>query len=308
MKNKAFFIVVISALILVSSLFLVSCKAGKKEDVVGTYKLVTDTRTEYQQETVDNIEKYGREAYLVVTGKDYGYYVYKDNSTPVFAREVKLEYFYNDEGKVSSISFLTGEGDKTKSFNVNAQKKVSLISRWPSASKLIDAYDIQYDKADKATDLSYIKKVYDDLPIFGYDLYDYNALFYAEITNGLQENYSKYIYKYYNIDSSKCKATLYYALRSDEKPVVVTDLNVTFERDEETNKPVAISIGDDKYNIIYTVPTRPVKVTVDGEELDVNEELYYSNLNPSDYDSYFQGLIDEYKKTLQESDNSTTKG
>lgn len=109
---------------------------------------------------------------------------------------------------------------------------MSLIFRWSSASKLIDAYDIQYDKADKATDLSYVKKVYDDLPIFGYDLYDYNALFYAEITNGLQENYSKYIYKYYNIDSSKCKATLYYALRSDEKPVVVTDLNVTFEREE----------------------------------------------------------------------------
>ena len=51
-----------------------------------------------------------------------------------------------------------------------------------------------------------------------------------------------------------------------------------------------------------------IKDTVDGEELDVNEELYYSNLNPSDYDSCFQGLIDEYKKTLQESDNSTTKG
>ncbi len=302
MKNKVFLFIAIFVLSLTFSLPFVACKAGKKEEVVGTYKLVTDTRTAYQEETVDNIEKYGKEAYLVITGKTYGYYVYKDNYSSVFAREVKLEYTYNDEGNISLISFITGEGKNAHTFNVDAQKRVALISRWPSATKHIDAYDIQYNKVDKATDLSYVKNIYSNLPVFGYDLYDYNGLYCAEITNELQKNYSEYIYKYYDVDSANCKATLYYALKSDEKPVVVTDLAVTFERNEETDKPVAISIGEIKYTFVYATPTRPVKVTVDGEEVDVNEELYnynYLELLPSEYDAYFQNLITEYKNSLQ---------
>lgn len=305
MKNKSTVSVVISVLMLALSLFLVSCKAGKKEDVVGTYKLVTDTRTVYGEDTVDNIKKYGKEAYLVITGKDYGYYVYKDDSSPVIAREVKLEYSYNEEGNISLVGFITGEGERTNSFNVNAMQKVSLISRWPSASKYIDAYDIQYDKVDKSTDLSYVKNVYADLPIFGYDLYKYNALYRAEVVSESQNNPGEYVYKYYDVDSSKRKATFYYALKSDEKPVVVTDLTVSFEFDSETKKPVSMSIGEDKYDLTLGTPSRSVKITVEGESVDAKEELYnynYLNLLQSDYDTYFQGLIAEYRNSLQETE------
>lgn len=307
MKNKTIVPVVISVLTVVLSLLLASCKAGKKEDVVGTYKLVTDTRTVYGEDTVDNIKKHGKEAYLVITGKDYGYYVYKDNSSPVIAREVKLEYSYNEEGNISLLGFITGEGEKRYSFNVDARQKVSLISRWPSASRYIDAYDIQYDKVDKSTDLSYVKKVYADLPVFGYDLYKYNALYRVEILSENKNNHSEYIYKYYDVDSSKCKATLYYALKSDEKPFSVTDLTVSFELDSETKKPVSMSVGDDKYDLTTGIPSRSVKITVEGESVDAKEELYnynYLNLVQRDYDTYFQGLIAEYRDSLQETDES----
>lgn len=305
MKNKVKIFITLFVLLLTFSTPFIACKAGKKENVIGTYKLVTDTRTAYQEETVNNIEKYGREAYLVLTDGDYGYYVYKDNYTSIFARKVKLEYTYNDEGKISLVSFQTEEGKTSKTFNVDSRDRVALISRWPSATKHIDAYDIQYNKVDKATDLSYIKKLYADLPVFDYGVYEYNGLYYAQLTNGLQKNFSEYIYKYYLFDTAQCKATLFYALKSDETPITVNNLPIVFTKNQETNKPIGVTINNVEYSLEYGFPSRQVKVNVNGEEVEVSEELYknYSELSPDEYESYFTGLIEEYKNSLNATDN-----
>lgn len=77
-------ILLLALLVLVTTLIanvLVACNPTEMEKIVGTYKLVTNTRTKYRQETVDNIATYGKGAYIVLTGSDYGYYVYKDNDT-----------------------------------------------------------------------------------------------------------------------------------------------------------------------------------------------------------------------------------
>ena len=182
MKKKALLLVGILIIALTFSTVLVACNPDKMENIVGTYKLVVDTRTQYEQETVDNIATYGREAYIVLTGEDYGYYIYKDNDTPLSARKVKLEYTLNDENQVTLISYILGEGVNSKTFNVDSRDRIALISRWPSASKIIDAYD-----------LSTVKEAYGELPVFDYDLYQYNSTYYAEITNNLQKNFSKYI-------------------------------------------------------------------------------------------------------------------
>lgn len=59
-----------------------------------------------------------------------------------------------------------------------------------------------------------------------------------------------------------------------------------------------MSIGEDKYDLTLGTPSRSVKITVEGESVDVKEELYnynYLNLLQSEYDTYFQGLIAEYR-------------
>ena len=157
MKKKALLLVGILIIALTFSTVLVACNPDKMENIVGTYKLVVDTRTQYEQETVDNIATYGREAYIVLTGEDYGYYIYKDNDTPLCARKVKLKYTLNDENQVTLISYILGEGVNSKTFNVDSRDRIALISRWPSASKIIDAYDVRFNKVSDKTDLSTVK-------------------------------------------------------------------------------------------------------------------------------------------------------
>lgn len=303
MKRKTLLIALLAISICVLMAILVACTPDKMENIVGTYKLTTDKRTEYQQETVDTIQAYGKEAYLVITGKDYGYYVYKDKDTPVSAKEVKLEYTINDKNQVTLVSFTTDVGEKPKTFHVDSKKEIMLVSRL-TESKIWDGYDITYTKISDKTDLSTVKKMYPDVPVYQYGLYKFNSAFCAELGNGLQKNYSEYIYKYYDVNSANCTATLYYALRSDKTPVVQTNLTVTFTRNPENEKVIKMTIGDVEYDLESGVPAREVKVNVDGEECDVKEEMGWFSLSQteySDYPSYFQSLIDEYENSLKES-------
>ncbi len=303
MKRK---ILLVALLVLATAIIasvLVACNPAEMEKIVGTYKLVTDKTTEYQQDTVDNIEKYGKEAYIVLTGNDYGYYVYKDNDMAAFARKVKLEYAVNDENKVTSITYVLGEGQKPNVLNVNAQKKVSLVYRWTAATKLTDARDIQYDRISDKTDLTSVKDALGEIPVFDYDVYQYHSMFCAELTNGLQKNYSDYIYKYYDVNTASCTATLYYSLKSNETPVVVQNLAVTFGKNAETNKPTSMTIGEDTFTFEIGTPHREVKVNVDGEVFDEYEELSWFSLDQTEYadcTAYFNSLIAEYKQSLQQ--------
>lgn len=302
--KKALSILLALTFVVILSMNLTSCIPGKMEDIVGTYRLETDTVTKYQEETVDNIAAYGRESYLVLTGGEKGYYIYKDKYTDVYAREIKLEYFTNDDGKVTSVSYTTGVGEKTKSFNVDVKNEVRLISRWPSASKLINAFDITYRKISSATDLSVVREVYDGLPVFAYGLFDYNATFYAEIVNGLDKNFSPYIYKYIAVDASECKATLWYALKSDKTPVKVTGIDVSFETDPENGKAVRMTIGTDTYDLTPGVPRRAISLEVSGETVDTYEDLCWFNypeVAPEDYDEYFRSLIEAYENEQAQS-------
>lgn len=302
MKKKISLIIIAAIAMTMLCVTLSACNPDKIENIVGTYKLTTDTETKYQQDTVDYIQESGREAYIVLTGKDYGYYAYKDNSTPITVREIKLEYTKNDDNEITSITYSLEEGGKNRTFNVNSQKDIYLISRWPSASKIIPAHDTTYTRISDKTDLSTVKNLYPDAPVYEYGVYEYNSAFCAELDNGLQKNFSKYIYKYYDVDASKCTATLYYALRTDKKAVVENNLPVVFTKNEN-NKAIAMSIGGVEFRLESGLPTRDVTVEVSGEQCDVHEQLSWFGLSQTeytDYTSYFQSLIDEYENSLKE--------
>ena len=69
-------------------------KGGNVKDVVGTYKLTTYSRTydstnsAHAGEKIDYIEQKGITAYLIVTESGEGYYIYKDNETPLYCEAV----------------------------------------------------------------------------------------------------------------------------------------------------------------------------------------------------------------------------
>lgn len=297
--RKVLITLLIASFVLSISIGLVACTPAKMGDILGTYKLVTDTSTAYQQETVDNIETYGRTAYLVVTGKDMGYYLYKDNDTEAYVREVKLEYSKNDENEVTSVTFITGEGEKQKSLHVDVKSKTMLVSRWNSATKLINAYNIEYERISEKTDLSTIKKDFGDVPVYGYNLFGYNGLYKAELYNSLNKNFSDYIYKYISIDSATCKATVYFALKSDKTAQVTRDLDVTFVCGEDSYIPHTIKIDTDEYIYYNGTPRKSVKVVVSGEEIDAYETLSYADPNEINEEN-LKRLIDEYEKSIQE--------
>lgn len=84
--------------------------------------------------------------------------------------------------------------------------------------------------------------------------------------------------------------------------IVGTYKLVVDTRDQETNKPVKMTIGDVEYDLTSGLPTRPVQVAVSGEVVDVEEQLCwfnYSEVAPEDYDAYFLGLIEEYEQSLK---------
>ncbi len=290
MKRKVSVILLIT-LLLLQTISLTACnKPAKMKYVVGTYKLVKHTVTKYEQGTEDIIEKLNKEEYLVVTGKDKGWYVYKDKDTPIEAKEVKLSYYNTDKGELNSISFVTDNNDKSKSVRVDFREEKSLISRWSTATKINDAYDIKYLKISNAKDLSAVKKIHPDLTVFEYGLYKYNRLYKCVITNGLN-NFSEYIYKFIDIDSSNLVATTYYALKQDKIQVVRTD-NITFvKNDEESVTKMIINSEEYIRNDGYFM--KEIRVDVNGVIADEYEKLEYQYEEITD--AYLSGLIAEYE-------------
>lgn len=293
---------VLFALLVSFAAVFAGCTPAKMSKVVGTYELIIDTNQRYEEETVDRIAEYGVKSYLVLTDGDYGYYIYEDKYTSVTCKTVKLSYNKNDDDKITSVTYTADIYRKTSSYNVDARDgTVYLVARWPSASKLIDAYERQYKKVSKATDLSYVKTVYKGLRAFPYATSEYNRLFYAEIAKPYA-NYSDYIYKFYDLDVINGKATLYYALKSDLTPITEENLTLTFVRNEQTSVPEKIKISGVEFEINDLTFTRDVTVpleegiTHDGQE---NMYAFYDEnvKSPEDYDAYFLGLIEEYRSS-----------
>lgn len=304
LSTKIKSIVLVIALLAALASVFVGCIPAKLEKIVGTYKLITDTNQKYEQETVDRIETYGIESYLVITGNDYGYYVYKDNYSSVTCKEVSLSYAKNDDDEITSVTYSTGVSTDQHSFNVNAQNDGTfLVASWPSASKLIDAFEKKYKKVSDATDLSYVKTLYPDMPVYPYATYIYDGMYYAEIATP-NTNFADYIYKFYDVDVPGGSATCYYALKSDKTPITERNLPLTFIRNESTSKPETMKIGEISFALENESPVRELTIPIQDVNADVKEYLYQfydPDINPDDgYEAYFLGLIEEYEKSLQE--------
>lgn len=216
------------------SFFTAGCyitQAQTMKNIKGTYQLVKYemTRERYNKEdkivttVTDYIERDGLELYLVVTGTNSGYYVYKSNDTPAFAREVALSYQADTEetNKYAKVGYKDMEDSEYSDFGVT--KNALNYYRPAICDKLFglevnqDGYDMDWKKVDKATDLSYVKKQLGEFACFTYEGWDkhggYQASF--EFDGSLlpegETFKDPYLYYYIEMDTVQMKATTYFA-------------------------------------------------------------------------------------------------
>ena len=92
-----------------------SPKPGKKENVIGTYELVTYNlkHDQTQSETYDAKAEKGVVAYFTVPADGYAYYAYKDNNTPARITQMYATFEYDSE-KTDLVSYVALDDGVTK--------------------------------------------------------------------------------------------------------------------------------------------------------------------------------------------------
>jgi hypothetical protein len=145
------------------------------EDVIGTYYLtnykVTDAKTD---EVTDVREQKGMQVYLVVTGTEKGYYVYKDNETEqAWYKEIWLSYEYDEEdsSKVSQVGYGFSQYNN-KEYHFGVTKGAMNYQKPPLNTgcqqlNALDGEDYNWKKESDAIDLSYAQAKLGELVLFG---------------------------------------------------------------------------------------------------------------------------------------------
>ncbi len=219
--------------------------AQKMKNVQGTYKLIRYTYTPsyerkegYTPTTYNYIEDYGYEVYLVVTGTNQGYYVHKDNETVAYSKEVSLSYQFDaeDSSKVEYVNYVdalgeTGNFGVTKNRMNYSRPAFDYTQLFTKKKMRSEAIDKDWEKVDKATDLSYVKEKLGEIKEYGYEDYAVRGVYElgvaTDIATGetLADNYQYY---FIALDTAKgaLSATVYYALK--DTPTVAEKETVAF--------------------------------------------------------------------------------
>ncbi len=178
--------ILLICLLCVCSVFASACyvtQAQTMKNIKGTYKLVQNQRTDEKFDgegkkvstVTDLIETQGLEVYLVVTGEQTGYYAYKATGEETYVKEVALTY-ETDEEKTDKYTFVRYKDAVESDFNSLGVTKNSLNFYRPSICAMLGklelnqaGYNVRWEKVDKATDLSYVKKQWGEVPTYTYE-------------------------------------------------------------------------------------------------------------------------------------------
>ncbi len=237
-----------SLLLGVCSIFASGClltQAQPMKNIQGTYKLNRYDQEDKEYDENDNIqttitslmETRGYEFYFVVTGNNRGYYAYKSNEKSAYVREVELQYEQgsNEEnaGKYAYVKYkdYTATEYETMGVTKNHLTEDEIAICWkPFGEPVISpGYNISWEKVDKATDLSYVKKQWGEVPTYTYEGWakegGYKAYceYDASTLDGGEKFQDPYLYYYFVLDTWKMKATTYYAYAADKTPATKTE-------------------------------------------------------------------------------------
>lgn len=304
---KKFRILLVALLVIAFVATLTGCYmiSGQKMDKLkGTYKLASYTYTpSYERKEGHtpnkydyiNDEKYLYEDYLIITGTSTGYYVHKEANAPAYVKEVTLSYEYSteDSSKVEYVTYYDAlnAGSTTNNGNHLGVSRGGLNFSRPAfdytqlfTGKKMRSEDlyVRWEKVDKATDLSYVKKQLGELKEYSYEAYAVRGIYElgnpTEIETGnVQE--SPYQYCFYVIDTAKgvTTATVHYALR--ETPTQQVTKTVSYSADSSWSTMTIESVlwtVDPQWGSYYYSERDGLKYQLTCRSVDISDSMLES--------------------------------
>lgn len=267
-----------------------SIKEQTKQDIQGTYKLTRYYKTATSKDTEhDYIVEKGMTCFLVVDGSGKGYYVYKDNTTPEYAIPAvfNFEESQDNQGKYTMLSYQTEINSSVERLGVTRKalnKTVPIFTGSLLNGSCTTEYYIytDYEKVDKATDLTYVKKQLPNVTVYEYGEYSYSGYFEKIWVESLFLSYDDadtYVYYYIRFDPKANKAKTYYMLKSDmTERTKEESYSVSVSSYGYGAETVILTIGGVEYpaNLLFSADHSFIKkynITVEGQEQEVKMTL-----------------------------------
>ena len=296
--------VLIAVCVLAMACMLTACYISRpdtEENVLGTYKLSVYTQVkqatdpenpdkDLEERTTDFIKTKGITAYFVVASKERGYYIYQDNDTALYAREVKLTFNYDEEEteKVEEITYTSGgdyhgddyPGKGKESLGVNFSKSKKILSFYlpvwnGNLIKRDHSQQVTYEKVSDVADLSYVNEQLNvSLAVAPYETAKLDGI---HVYDGYTDERCEYNYFIVDLKAAEKKADVYYLEKTAEEQTTLTNLPFTYtiEGDKMT-----IKLGDGiTFTTYYSDAYPPAyiqKVIPATEENGTDEYFYFS--------------------------------
>jgi len=272
MKKESNILIFIS--VFLSLFILSSCtKPQKRESITGTYKLTTYI-TEYKnKETVDRIEKYGAEKYIIVNKNDTGYYIIK-NDDIYETKEVKLNFSYDEDGLCEKVVLIDGKNNELSYNIISINNEPAFESKY---TQLFSHTTTQrFSKLNNSTSLEELaKSIGADLSYVTFEQYKYDGTYVSDLFNVV--NFDT-IYDFFYLHTDTLKVDKYIKYKDGNESVTTVDVV------EESD---GFIIDDKKFYKRYDDETKIYY-------LEYNEVIYYCFGTSSD------DVIDQYEEQYQD--------
>ena len=322
MKKKFLLLATLSLFVILSAVVLSACYVSNPatlDNVVGTYELDTYTRTpkadgETTYDSINMIEKYGIKAYLVLKENGRGYYVYKDNETPLYAKEIIVTYKYDSDELVESIYYNAGVSDKGDGYpgkgeedlGVNFKKKRKRLAYNFPAIKIgaIDrqfSQTVHYEKVSDKTDLSYVKGKLGNVSVAPYEVQNLTGV---HVFDGTYSDDKEYLYYIIDMNVTDKKATVYSKKKGEEGVVNANvEVNYVIPKSADAGENIKITVGDKSYEAAYGINYAPTSIY----ERELNEDgsekwsvCFGTYAKGTDIQGLIAGIEEAYENYLAE--------
>lgn len=305
MKKKIIGILV-AVCLLATLLALTACYVSRPdtiENVAGTYKLAEFTRTpkaetEEEQNNPDArkediIKQKGIEAYLIVKADGRGYYIYKDNDKPLYAREVKITFDYDEDNKeqVKEIHYtwdtsITGDGYPGRGkepLGVNFSKSSKQLTYYlPSWDGLLIkreySQQVRYERISSKTDPT----PYYSGKIPAYELANMDGI--HVYNEGYYNDNAPYYYYLIDLNVVTMKANVCYLAKNADAQTVLSNVDVAYltqseeEAAAEGHSPnLILMIGTEKYEAYLGAPPYSFFKYIPATEETMDAYYYFNN-------------------------------
>ncbi len=242
LSSLALVLILILSTTVLSGCYVVN--SGKMSKVEGTYML-----THYSGDG-DRLTERGITMYMVIRADGTGYYAYKDNNKAARISELRCRFTQDEEeaGKYSYVEIdFHGRGEYEKfainsrlfeSTNLNSQTAVWKPIVWGEVPEIDYYIDVDFTRVSKATDLSYIKENFGDVPQLPLGAMNYDGTY--KLVNiiandkspvGAEIPKNDFVYYYADFDFVNGNAKIRTMNKSNEITSVATlnDLSIAFE-------------------------------------------------------------------------------